>query len=73
MPYLQTRRHTRGHCQHKISKKRRNISIQNVPAQICNNCGEKYFTDNITQSIMKQAESAIDQGVQINVRQYKVA
>jgi YgiT-type zinc finger domain-containing protein len=44
-----------------------------VPAQICNNCGEEYFSDEITQSILKQAESAIAQGVQIDVRQYKAA
>lgn len=49
------------------------LVFKNVPAQICNNCGEEYFTDNITQSIMKQAESAIAQGVQIDVRQYRVA
>lgn len=49
------------------------LVFKDVPAQICNNCGEEYFTDNITQSIMKQAESAIAQGVQIDVRQYRVA
>lgn len=33
-----------------------------VQAQICNNCGVEYFTDNITRSIMKQVESAIAKG-----------
>lgn len=49
------------------------LVFKNVPAQICNNCGEEYFTDSITQSVMKQAELAITQGVQIDVRQYKAA
>lgn len=49
------------------------LVFKNVPAQICNNCGEEYFTDNITQSIMEQAETAIAQGVQIDVRQYQAA
>lgn len=49
------------------------LVFKDVPAQICNNCGEEYFTDKITQSIMKQAELAIAQGVQIDVRQYRVA
>lgn len=49
------------------------LVFKNVPAQICNNCGEEYFTDNITQSIMEQAEIAIAQGVQIDVRQYQAA
>jgi YgiT-type zinc finger domain-containing protein len=49
------------------------LVFKNVPAQICNNCGEEYFTDNITQSIMTQTESAIAQGVPIDVRQYIAA
>ncbi len=49
------------------------LVFKDVPAQICNNCGEEYFTDSITKSIMKQAESAIIQGVQIDVRQYRAA
>lgn len=49
------------------------LVFKDVPAQICNNCGEEYFADSITQTIMKQAESAIAQGVQIDVRQYRVA
>ncbi|MFI3187241.1 MAG: type II toxin-antitoxin system MqsA family antitoxin [Methylococcaceae bacterium] len=49
------------------------LVFKDVPAQICNNCGEEYFADSITQAIMKQAESAIAQGVQIDVRQYRVA
>ncbi len=49
------------------------LVFKNVPCVCCNNCGEEYFTDNITQSIMKQAELAIAQGVQIDVRQYRAA
>lgn len=49
------------------------LVFKSVPAQICNNCGEECFTDNITTSIMKQAELAIAQGVQIDVRQYRAA
>ncbi|MGZ5006649.1 MAG: type II toxin-antitoxin system MqsA family antitoxin [Methylobacter sp.] len=56
-----------------LERKAATLVFKNVPAQICNNCGEEYFTDDITQSIMKQAESAIAQGVQIDVRQYRAA
>lgn len=49
------------------------LVFKDVPAQICNNCGEEYFTDSITQAVMKQAESAITQGVQFDVRQYRAA
>ncbi|MDI1231801.1 MAG: type II toxin-antitoxin system MqsA family antitoxin [Methylobacter sp.] len=56
-----------------LEKNAATLVFKGVPAQICNNCGEEYFTDNITQSIMKQAELAIAQGVQIDVRQYRAA
>jgi YgiT-type zinc finger domain-containing protein len=56
-----------------LERKTATLVFKDVPAQICNNCGEEYFTDSTTQAIMKQAELAITQGVQIDVRQYRVA
>ncbi|WKJ88983.1 type II toxin-antitoxin system MqsA family antitoxin [Methylomonas montana] len=49
------------------------LVFKNVPAQICNNCGEEYFSEDITRSILNQAESAINAGVEIDVRQYRAA
>ncbi|MDX8128322.1 type II toxin-antitoxin system MqsA family antitoxin [Methylomonas sp. OY6] len=49
------------------------LVFKNVPALICNNCGEEYFSDDITRSILNQAESAINAGVEIDVRQYRAA
>lgn len=49
------------------------LVFKNVPAQICNNCGEEYFSDDITRSILNQAEAAINAGVEIDVRQYRAA
>lgn len=49
------------------------LVFKNVPALICNNCGEEFFNDDITTSILKQADSAINAGVEIDVRQYRAA
>ncbi len=49
------------------------LVFKSVPAQICNNCGEEFFNDDITASILKQAESAVNAGVVIDVRQYRAA
>ncbi|WP_341327247.1 type II toxin-antitoxin system MqsA family antitoxin [Methylotuvimicrobium sp. KM2] len=49
------------------------LVFKNVPAQICNNCGEEYIDDDITRSILEQAEQAIRAGVEIDVRQYRAA
>jgi len=49
------------------------LIFKNVPAQICNNCGEEFFNENITASILDQAESAVNAGVEIDIRQYRAA
>lgn len=49
------------------------LVFKNVPAQICNNCGEEYFEEEITSSILKQAELAISEGIEFDVRQYQAA
>ncbi|WFP50834.1 type II toxin-antitoxin system MqsA family antitoxin [Methylomonas sp. EFPC3] len=49
------------------------LIFKNVPAQICNNCGEEFFNENITASILEQAESAVNAGVELDIRQYRAA
>jgi len=49
------------------------LVFKNVPAQVCTNCGEEFFSDDVTRSILDQAESAISAGVKIDVRQYRTA
>lgn len=49
------------------------LVFKNVPAQICNNCGEEFFDEEITTSILKQAEFAVNEGIEFDVRQYRAA
>jgi YgiT-type zinc finger domain-containing protein len=49
------------------------LVFKNVPAQICNNCGEEYFSDDVSRSLLQQAEVAAEAGVEIDVRQYLAA
>ncbi|AMK74900.1 MULTISPECIES: type II toxin-antitoxin system MqsA family antitoxin [Methylomonas] len=49
------------------------LVFKNVPAQICNNCGEEFFNEEITTSILKQAEFAVNEGIEFDVRQYRAA
>ncbi|HVB72398.1 MAG TPA: YgiT-type zinc finger protein [Ktedonobacteraceae bacterium] len=49
------------------------IVIRDVPAQICTTCGEEYV-DAITGKRLSQiAETAVNEGVQVDVRRYKAA
>ena len=43
------------------------IAIKEVPADVCNNCGEYYLSSDMTKEVLKKAEEAFDKGVEIEV------
>lgn len=43
------------------------IIIKNVPAYICENCGEKYYDSDITRQVMRRAEEAVQKGTELEV------
>ena len=43
------------------------IAIKEVPADVCNNCGEYYLSAEITSEVLKKAEEAFKKGVEIEV------
>ena len=46
------------------------LVVRNVPAEVCNNCGEDYVDEKTAEYLMKLAEEAKRSGVQIEVRTY---
>ncbi len=49
------------------------IVFKDVPAQICDNCGEKYVDSKTTKELLKKADEIVRSGVEVDVRRYKVA
>jgi YgiT-type zinc finger domain-containing protein len=49
------------------------IIVKEVPADICDNCGEGYLSQEISAQLLKQAEEAVKAGIQVDVRKYKEA
>lgn len=49
------------------------IVIKEVPADVCDNCGEEYLSQAISAQLLKQAEDAVRAGIQVDVRKYKSA
>ncbi|MFN7118872.1 MAG: type II toxin-antitoxin system MqsA family antitoxin [Saprospiraceae bacterium] len=43
------------------------IIIKDVPAHICENCGEKYFDAHITREVLQKAEEAAQKGAELEV------
>jgi YgiT-type zinc finger domain-containing protein len=49
------------------------IVIRDVPAQICATCGEEYVDAVTGRRLSQIAETAVNEGVQVDVRRYKAA
>lgn len=46
------------------------IVIRNVPAEVCENCGEAYFDQATTRRLLELADEAAKAGVRVEVREY---
>jgi len=49
------------------------LVIKNVPAQVCQNCGEEYLNEVITERLLKTAEEVAQAGAQVDIREYIAA
>jgi len=49
------------------------LVVQNVPADVCENCGERYFDAEVTRELLNIARAAAEQGVVVDVRRYVAA
>ncbi|MBD2244154.1 type II toxin-antitoxin system MqsA family antitoxin [Nostoc sp. FACHB-888] len=46
------------------------IVLKKVPAEICDNCGEYYLSDAVTEQVLVKAESAINNGAELEIIRY---
>jgi len=46
------------------------IVFKDVPADVCDICGEAFVGENVSEEVYEQAEEAIEAGVQFDVRRY---
>lgn len=46
------------------------VLIKNVPAQICENCGEYYLSDDITDQVLKQAEASAARNAEVEILRF---
>lgn len=49
------------------------VVFRDVPADICDNCGEVFHREDVTAALLRQAEAAVQSGVEIDVRRFKQA
>jgi YgiT-type zinc finger domain-containing protein len=46
------------------------VVFKRVPAEVCENCGEYYLTDEVTGELLERAEEAIASGAEVEIRRY---
>ena len=47
--------------------------VKNVPAQVCQNCGEEYVDEKTAAYLLETAEKAVQKGTVVDVREYMAA
>ena len=46
------------------------VVIKDVPAEVCENCGEYYLSEEVTEKVQQMAEQAAKIGVEFEVLRY---
>ena len=46
------------------------VVIKDVPAEICENCGEYYLSEEVTEKVQDMAEQAVKHGAELEVLSY---
>ena len=49
------------------------IVFKNVPAEICENCGEKYIDSTTTEKLLSEANEMISNGTEVDIRSFRPA
>ncbi len=51
----------------------RTLVIKGVPAEICENCGEYYLSDEIAKRVYQQAEESLDHGAEVEIGRFALS
>ncbi|MEX2381743.1 MAG: type II toxin-antitoxin system MqsA family antitoxin [Opitutales bacterium] len=49
------------------------LVVKEVPAQVCDNCGEEYVDEEVAARLLREVEECSRTGTEINVRHYHAA
>ena len=47
------------------------LTVTNVPARVCPNCGEAYAEEEVTANLLRQAERMAQEGMKVGAREYE--
>ena len=53
-----------------LQRDERTLVIKGVPAEICENCGEYYLSQDIAERLYRQAEEALQHGAEVEIGRF---
>ena len=59
-----------GHTTVTLERNDTMLVFKHVPSQVCDNCGERYVDEWVTEKLLTAAEKAVKTGVQVDIRKY---
>lgn len=62
-----------GHVTVTLERDGTTLVFKNVPAHVCQNCGEAYIDDATTEQLLHTAQAAVQAGVQVEIRTFVAA
>jgi len=60
----------KGHITVVLEKKNTTLVFKNVPAEICENCGEEYLSSETNADLLKKSNEAAKRGVDLELLRY---
>jgi YgiT-type zinc finger domain-containing protein len=49
------------------------VVVNDVPARVCENCGEEYVDEKVAESVLAAADASARSGVRVEIRDYVAA
>jgi YgiT-type zinc finger domain-containing protein len=59
-----------GHVTVTLQRGDTTVILKQVPAEVCENCGEYYLSDKVTGQVMNRAEAAVKSGTEVEILRF---
>lgn len=46
------------------------VIIKDVPAEVCENCGEYYLSESVTEKLLQKGEEAVSKGAEVEIYRF---
>lgn len=61
---------TSGHATVTLTRGDTTVIVKSVPAEICDNCGEYYLSEDVARRVRERAEQAVRNGAEVEIARY---